>query len=76
LVLIRLLLDGIAGIKFLFEFKFSHIIAVIKAHFSFYKHLPKLLQQRKTLQQTIKYYKISSIVWSYFLLNKKTFGRL
>ncbi|MCF6295338.1 MAG: glycosyltransferase family 2 protein [Flavobacteriaceae bacterium] len=73
LVFTRLLLDGIAGIKFLFEFKFIHILAIIKAHFSFYKYLPKLLKQRKTLQQEKKYYKTTSIVWSHFVLNKKTF---
>ena len=73
LVFTRLLLDGIAGIKFLFEFKFIHILAIIKAHSSFYKYLPKLLKQRKTLQQGKKYYQTTSIVWSYFVLNKKTF---
>ncbi len=73
LVFTRLLLDGIAGIKFLFEFKFIHILAIIKAHFSFYKYLPKLLKQRKTLQQSKKYYKTTSIVWSYFVLIKKTY---
>jgi hypothetical protein len=76
LVLTRLVLDGIAGIKFLFEFKFIHILAIIKAHFSFYKYLPKLLKQRKTLQQTKKYYQTTSIVWSYFVLIKKTYYSL
>ncbi|RLD26332.1 MAG: glycosyltransferase family 2 protein, partial [Bacteroidetes bacterium] len=76
LVLTRLVLDGIAGIKFLFEFKFVHILAIIKAHFSFYRHLPKLLNQRKTLQQSKKYYQTTSIVWSHFVLNKKTYYSL
>lgn len=72
----RLLLDGIAGLKFLLEFKFLHILSIIKAHFSFYKHLPKLLKQRKLLKQQKKYFKTTSIVWSYFVLNKKLFNRL
>jgi GT2 family glycosyltransferase len=76
LVFSRLILDGIAGIKFLFEFNFAHILAIIKAHFNFYKSLPKLLKQRKALQQAKKYYKTTSIVWSHFVLNKKTYYSL
>jgi GT2 family glycosyltransferase len=76
LVFSRLLLDFLAGIKFLFEFKFIHILAIIKAHFNFYKHLPNLLKQRKILQQAQKYYQTTSIVWSHFVLNKKTYKNL
>lgn len=76
IVFIRLLLDGIAGIQFLITGKFSHFIAVIKSHFNFYMFLPKLLKQRKTLQQKKKYYQTTSIVWSYFVDNKKTFNSL
>src|SRR5699024_8275849 len=35
-IYLRLLLDGLAGIKFLFEGRFKHIWAIIRAHFSFY----------------------------------------
>ncbi|NAW51103.1 glycosyltransferase [Elizabethkingia argentiflava] len=37
LILIRLCLDGVAGIYFLFKYGFSHTWAVIKAHFGFYR---------------------------------------
>jgi len=76
LVFNRLLLDGVAGIKFILEFKPNHTLAIIKAHFSFYKHLPILLKQRKKLNQESKYYTITSIVWSYFTLHKKHFNSL
>lgn len=76
LIFIRLVLDGIAGVKFLFELKFAHILAIIKAHFSFYGHLPSLLKQRKSLSQTIKHYTVTSIVWSYFVNKKKHFKSL
>ncbi len=76
LVFIRLLLDGIAGVKFITEFKAIHTLAIIKAHFSFYKHLPTLLKERKVLNQRSKYYTKTSIVWSYFLANKKYFNGL
>ncbi|WP_298899628.1 glycosyltransferase family 2 protein [uncultured Psychroserpens sp.] len=67
IIFIRLLLDGIAGLKFLFSFKWSHFMAVLKAHFSFYRHLPRLLKQRKQLPKKKNYYKTTSIVWSYFV---------
>ncbi|MCX7547734.1 glycosyltransferase family 2 protein [Xanthomarina sp. F1114] len=76
LVFTRLILDGLAALKFLFEFKLSHIFAIIKAHFSFYMHLPKLLRQRKELKQLGNYYKNTSIVWTYFVNKSKTFNCL
>lgn len=76
LVLIRLFLDGIASVKFILDLKPIHTIAIIKAHCSFYKHLPTLLKQRKTFQQKKKHYQTTSIVWSYYVGNKKTFNSL
>ncbi|WP_298759421.1 glycosyltransferase family 2 protein [uncultured Psychroserpens sp.] len=73
IIFIRLLLDGIAGLKFLFSFKWSHFMAVLKAHFSFYRHLPRLLKQRKQLPKKKNYYKTTSIVWSYFVKKRLTF---
>lgn len=63
----RLVLDGIAGINFLFSLKFNHMLAIIKAHFSFYAHLNHLLKQRKKLSKKKNYYETKSIVWSYFI---------
>ncbi|MBC3758869.1 glycosyltransferase family 2 protein [Hyunsoonleella sp. SJ7] len=76
LVLIRLLLDGVAGMKFLLEFKFAHIIAIIKAHLMFYGHLPLLLKQRKAVPKKIKYYQCTSIVWDYFVNRKRVYKSL
>lgn len=73
LVFTRLLLDGLAGLKFLSELKFAHFIAIIKAHFSFYSKLPSVLKQRKTLIQKGKYYKTTSIVWQYFVKKRRQF---
>ncbi|WP_250432583.1 glycosyltransferase family 2 protein [Hanstruepera flava] len=73
LVFTRLLLDGVAGVKFLFEFKFGHILAIIKAHFSFYINLPRLLNTRKQLLQKGNYFQTKSIVWRYYMKNIKTF---
>lgn len=46
----RMILDGIAAFKFLFEGSGSHFIAVIKAHFSFYRHLPSTLKKRDKMR--------------------------
>lgn len=73
LVFIRLCLDGLAGVKYLFDLKPQHTLAIIKAHFSFYVNLPKMLQKRgKSLKKTNYFYK-KSIVWDYFVKNKKTY---
>jgi len=72
----RLVLDGIAGIKFLLELRPIHTLAIIKAHFSFYYHLPKTIKKRKKTFQKGNYYTIKSIVWNYFILGKKTFRDL
>ncbi len=72
----RLVLDGIAGIKFLFELRPVHTIAIIKAHFSFYKNLNKFLQKRKQLQKKMDYNQHTSVVWQYFFLRRKIFRNL
>ncbi|MBP0902563.1 glycosyltransferase [Mariniflexile gromovii] len=69
IILIRLILDGVAGIKFLLEMKPKHILAILKAHISFYGHLKQLLTQRKSTKNKIKYYKKASIVVDYFIKN-------
>ncbi|WP_299547681.1 glycosyltransferase family 2 protein [Seonamhaeicola sp.] len=76
LVFIRLILDGIAGIKFLLEFKPRHTFAVIKAHFSFYNNLRLLLKKRKSVENRIKYYQRTSIVIDYFVNNKTNYHSL
>jgi len=76
LILMRLLLDGVASLNFLFQFKPKHTLAIIKSHFSFYKHLPKLLKQRKANYSRKKYYNKTSIVSLYFLNKKRTFNSL
>ncbi len=71
LILTRLILDGFAGVKFLFDLKPNHTIAIIKSHFSFYKNLRYLLVYRKSSHTKVDYYQRKSIVFDYFI-NKKT----
>jgi len=76
LVFTRLVLDGIAGVQFVFQLKPMHTIAIIKAHFSFYRLLPKFLKKRKKLIQKNNYYLHKSIVWQYYVLGRKKFKDL
>ncbi|WKD86862.1 N-acetylglucosaminyl-diphospho-decaprenol L-rhamnosyltransferase [Polaribacter huanghezhanensis] len=72
----RLILDGIAGIKFIIELRPIHTWAIIKAHFSFYRHFNRFLKKRKKLQKKTDYNLHTSIVWQYFFLGRKKFKDL
>lgn len=72
---IRMVLDGIAGIKFLLEGQPKHLVAVLKAHFSFYQRFAINYNKRDTYQQT-KYYFTKSIVLSYFIKKIHFFNEL
>ncbi len=76
LIFIRLLLDAVAGIQFLIKGKFSHCIAIIKAHFSFYYNLPIIFKKRKNIATKKKYYVIISVVWLYFITQRKYYNQL
>ncbi|MFD1063738.1 glycosyltransferase family 2 protein [Winogradskyella litorisediminis] len=75
-VIIRMSLDGAAALRFLFSGKSSHFFAILKAHFQFYKALPRLINQRKAILHSKDYWHTNSIVWSYFVQKKKTFDQL
>ena len=72
----RLILDGIAGIKFLVELRPVHTLAILKAHLSFYSNFLKFLKKRKKLQKKQNYNSHTSIVWQYFILGRKKFEKL
>lgn len=74
---LRLLLDGVAAAKFVTEGKPMHCLAILKAHFSFYGRIPKLLSARKAtkkIEPSLQYPK--SIIVAYFLKGKKKFSDL
>lgn len=72
-IFMRLVLDGISGIKFLLSGSFKDIWAILKAHFAFYAMIPKL--ERKSPKQLKDIYQ-KSIVWAYFFKKKRGFGEL
>jgi GT2 family glycosyltransferase len=72
IILARILLDGLAGIQFIFKGKFTHCWAIVKAHFHFYLLINKTLKKRKS-PQAYNYYRSKSIVYKYFLKNGTVF---
>ncbi|WJJ95582.1 glycosyltransferase family 2 protein [Algibacter luteus] len=75
-IIVRLILDGVAAAKFLVELKPKHSLAILKAHFSYYRQLPRVLAQRKQIKHKNKYYNKTSIVYEYFVKKKSNFNSL
>lgn len=72
---IRLSLDGVAGVFFMLKFKPQHTFAILKAHFSMYTNWRKVWQKRSNITRS-DYYKTQSIVWNYYIKNKKKYYQL
>ena len=72
---IRMVLDGIAGIKFLSEKQPKHCISILKAHLAFYKLFSENYAKRSNYQQS-NYYITKSIVFSYFIKKIRFFNDL
>lgn len=72
ILFLRLVLDGLAGIQFIFQGKFKHLFAILKAHFHFYHLISRNLKKRNQIQKQ-NYYHQKSIVYSYFVKGGKVF---
>ena len=75
-VLIRMILDAVAGVRFLFQGRPIHMVAIIKSHISFYVNLRGMLSKRTFKHNNKKYYDTKSIVWSHFILNIRNSNKL
>ncbi len=81
LIPLRLVLDGLAGLQFIAKGQFRNVVAIIKAHFSFYFNIFSLLNKRKACKKLWK--KKNSIgivdnylILDYYLYKRKTFNDL
>jgi GT2 family glycosyltransferase len=81
-LLYRLVLDAVAGLKFLFEGHPLHLLAVVRAHFSFYGRLGRIAAQRRALKnaggctfRSTGLYN-GNVVYEYFLRGKRSFREL
>ena len=82
-IFFRLCLDGIAGIRSLLQAKPKETLAIIKAHFGFYRRLPSVSRARKDARRTqnpksditLPIYK-KLIITESFLRGKKSYSEL
>lgn len=77
----RMVLDGVAAVKFIAGFNFREYLAVSSAHVSFYRNLPTLIRKRKKIQQQIivkdhKEVYDKSIMWKFFIQKKRKFSEV
>jgi len=77
----RLILDGIAAVKFILGFNFREFWAVVKAHASFYRNIGTLIRKRKETQKQVivkKHPEVysKSIMWKFFIQKKRKFSDL
>lgn len=76
ILFIRLVLDGIAGIRFVLQGKPQHCWAIVRAHLSFYKNFTSMFKKREKVNFIGNYYSTKSIVWSYFVNHIEKFNIL
>ena len=76
ILFIRLILDGIATLRFIVQLRGLHAWAIFRAHISFYANGAKYFQKREKKQFLPKYYFTKSIVWSYFICKITHFNNL
>ncbi len=76
IIFARLLLDGIAALRFIFQLKLDHCLAIFRAHLSYYRHFRKIYAKREKKNYQAKYYRVKSIVWSHFVHQIRLFNKL
>jgi GT2 family glycosyltransferase len=78
-IFFRLILDGIAGLKFITKKRgLSHVLAILRAHFVFYLNLPRLISKRQKINQcsNLKGKYNWSILYRYYFKDQKTYSEL
>ena len=75
IIIIRLLLDSLAGVKFIMDGKFAHTLAIVKAHFSFYKLQFQYWGKKSEVKKLTTIYQ-KSIIWQFYIKGKKKFSDL
>ena len=75
-LLIRLIMDILSSLRFIYSGKIYHFMSIYKAHFHYYLMLRSLLSNRNNGKIRSNYFKINSIVYKYFVQGKKKFFQL
>ena len=75
-IITRLILDGFIGVYYIVTLQLSKTLAIIKAHYSFYKSSKNNTYKRKKGILDIKYYHRKSIIFDYLISRKLYFSDL
>ncbi len=75
-IFFRLVLDGVAAIKFIFEGNWKHALSILKAHNSFYKLVGKIPHKGQTTYKTHDNIYKGLIISEYYLKKNKKFTSL
>jgi GT2 family glycosyltransferase len=73
---IRLILDGVAGVKFLLSGQLKDVGAIIKAHFHFYGRMRNNARKKLKPSKKLKTIYNKSIVFQHYAKGKKHFSEL
>ncbi len=77
---VKLVLDGIAGLQFFVSGQWSNTLAIIRAHFLFYKGFLYWLAKRKEARKNLKPNPVGkmtgSVVFAHFIRRKNRFEQL
>lgn len=77
----RMLLDGVAALKYLLTLDTANFVAIVKAHIAFYIRFPLFYKKRRELMRQSGEHQVNhvfqkSIVYCYYLLRKRTYNEL
>ncbi len=86
-LLIRLVLDGLAGLNFIVKGQFKNCSAVVRAHLSLYGWIPGLMKKRRAFKKRLADMHIEPVkklkgvyrgymLIDYYLMGRKRFSRL
>ncbi|WP_370086248.1 glycosyltransferase family 2 protein [Ekhidna sp.] len=70
---VRVILDWVAGMKFLTEGRPKHTLSIFKAHFSTIVNLPKMIQKRKIVSSAPK---SKLLIFEFYLKGNRKFSDL
>lgn len=68
---VRLIIDGLIALVYLLQFKPKFFISLIKAHFIFYHNYSLMRRKRNLTPNSLKYFKLFSVLTAYYLLSLK-----
>ncbi|OHX67829.1 glycosyltransferase family 2 protein [Flammeovirga pacifica] len=74
IIFMRMVLDGIAGVRFLLKKEFDNFLAVLKSHRDFYISLPYLMSQRNKIRSKKLFFNqvYSRLIVSEYFLKRRT----